>query len=189
MIVYHCSGCGATTNQPLGKATQRDRTPRFGYARVTLNSDQCPHCKSPVTVAGPMWADKLHNEEFINEILSIHSTVDENIYGTLPRIKGMLTLAKSELPDTPFYINVQKLASKLRASSPPHKKIISAICNAGFNVSYTHAQPGALKTDAPASVLLDILKAWVIHDQDGKVSSNLKPNSPGFEIMKNPKPS
>jgi tRNA (guanine26-N2/guanine27-N2)-dimethyltransferase len=37
----------------------------------------------------------------------------------------------------------------------------SAILNAGYKFSSTHCQPEGIKTDAPASVLWDIMKGWV----------------------------
>jgi hypothetical protein len=37
----------------------------------------------------------------------------------------------------------------------------SAILNANHRVSVSHCTAGSIKTDAPASVLFDILRAWV----------------------------
>lgn len=201
MIVYQCTGCGATANQPLGKAVMKNNQPKFGYAQLpqqdsiidgpsasNTGKNTCVHCHSPIVVAGPMWGAHLHDHSFIDEMLSIHKTLDPSIYGTLPRIQGMLTLAKEELLDVPFFVNVQSVASKLKASSPPHRQMISAICNLGYRASYTHAQPGAIKTDAPYGVLLDIMKAWIKQEQNGVVSKNLKQGSAGYRVLQDLEP-
>ncbi|VDO05283.1 unnamed protein product [Rodentolepis nana] len=34
-----------------------------------VDSSQCPQCGSSFVVAGPLWADELHNQEFIQGLL------------------------------------------------------------------------------------------------------------------------
>lgn len=183
MCVHHCQACDSATPQPLGRVGDRAGHPKFGYPKVTQSSN-CPSCNNNLVLAGPMWAGPLHNHDFVNTVLQIEQEVaDSNVYGTLPRVRGMLSAALNELPDVPFYIHPQTLASKLKIASPPHRAFISAICNAGFRASYTHAMAGAIKTDAPRELLWDILKAWAA--KEGMVPNN-KVGSPGYEIMKKP---
>lgn len=184
MLVYHCNGCGSTVNQPLGKSVSQNNGHKFGYARGPVAPEKCSHCGTYHHIAGPMWGGPIHNEKFIDKMLDIHKTLDSKVYGTLPRMEGMLTLAKDELKDVPFYFSVQNLASVVRASSPPHRKMISALCNAGYRASSTHAQPGAVKTDAPYDVIWDILRQWITNEHNGVISKNLKPGSPGTGIVK-----
>lgn len=184
MLVYHCNGCGSSINQPLGKAVEKKNGHKFGYARGPVAPEKCSHCDTYHHIAGPMWGGPIHNDEFIDKMLDIHKTLDPEVYKTLPRMEGMLTLAKDELKDTPFYFSVQNMASVVRASSPPHRKMISALCNAGYRVSSTHAHAGALKTDAPYEVVWDILRQWIKNEHNGEISKNLKPGSPGTQIVK-----
>lgn len=220
MTVYHCQSCNSVTNQTLGKLTYKEKDgkkehAKFGYSRVTVPSNQCAHCGQNLVIVGPMWGGRLHNPEFIEEVLKLQDQLSKSaeeeeqakseqkeeqeelslgqlnpvpgsIYGTLPRIKGMLTAALNELPDAPFFVHPQSLASKIKTSSPSHKAFISAICNAGYQASYTHAMAGAVKTDAPYSVLWDIFRAWII--MEGKEPKN-KEGSPGFAIMQKKEPS
>lgn len=49
----------------------------------------------------------------------------------------------------------------VRCTPPPAEQLRSAIINAGFRVSGSHACPLALKTDAPPKVVWDIIRSWV----------------------------
>lgn len=184
MVVYHCSGCGSTVNQPLGKVVQKNKNNKFGYARGPVASESCPYCGTFHHIAGPMWGGPIHNEQFIDTMFNIHKTLDPSVYHTIPRIEGMLTLARDELKDVPFYFSPSNLASVVRSSSPPHRKMISALCNAGYRASSTHAQASGIKTDAPFAVIWDILRQWIKDEHNGEISKNLKPGSPGSSIVK-----
>lgn len=183
MVVYHCSGCGSTINQPLGKATAKGANFKFGYARAPLAPEKCSFCGMYHHIAGPMWAGPIHNDKFIDVMLDIHKALDPEVYHTIPRIEGMLTLARDELKDVPFYFSPQNLASIVRCSSPPHRKFLSALCNAGYRVSSTHALAGGIKTDAPFAVIWDILKQWITEEHKGEISKHLKPGSPGTTVV------
>jgi tRNA (guanine26-N2/guanine27-N2)-dimethyltransferase len=75
-------------------------------------SDKCPECQSNMhvssqllifrtkanfapmlKVAGPMWSGPLHNTDFVGKVIK-HVEENEDHYGTSPRMKGMLTVAK-----------------------------------------------------------------------------------------------
>jgi tRNA (guanine26-N2/guanine27-N2)-dimethyltransferase len=60
----------------------------------------------------------------------------------------------------------------VRCTPPRAEQLRSAIINAGFRVSGSHANPLALKTDAPPKVVWDIIRCWVkLHP--------IKPPEPG----------
>jgi tRNA (guanine26-N2/guanine27-N2)-dimethyltransferase len=60
----------------------------------------------------------------------------------------------------------------VRCTPPRAEQLRSAIINAGFRVSGSHANPLALKTDAPPKVVWDIIRCWVkLHP--------IKPPAPG----------
>ncbi|KAM3178070.1 hypothetical protein ACTXT7_003318 [Hymenolepis weldensis] len=53
--------------QRLGAVDNRDLfTPSRG---PPIDGSQCPQCGSSLAVAGPLWADELHNHEFIQGLL------------------------------------------------------------------------------------------------------------------------
>jgi len=63
--------------------------------------------------------------------------------------------------DAPLYRTPQELAKTLGAQTPPLAVVWSALMNAGYKVSSTHCCPGAFKTDAPTSIVWDMMKSWV----------------------------
>lgn len=82
------------------------------------------------------------------------------VAGTFDRLLGQLSVVSEELPDVPLYYCVEKLCCIVKLQSIPILKIRSAILNAGFRVSYSHASKNSIKTDAPASVIWDIMRCW-----------------------------
>lgn len=199
MVVYKCSGCGTVTPQALGKATplvskkakttddqQKSATNnnnyKFSYSQGPPVGEKCQHCGFTHHIAGPMWAGRIHNKDFIDQMLAVRDTLDPNVYGTLDRIKGMLSMARQELPDSPFYVLPPDMASIARATCPPLIKFVSAILNAGYKVSGTHAKPGCVKTDAPYSLLWNIIRKWIEQEHEGG-STKVKPGSPGEKLV------
>ena len=69
-------------------------------------------------------------------------------------------MIEEELPDVPLYYLADKLASKVSLSTIKMVKFRSAILNAGYRVSMSHAHKNSIKTDAPPQVLWDILRTW-----------------------------
>ncbi|ANB11296.1 Trm1p [Sugiyamaella lignohabitans] len=187
MIVYNCSGCGTTTCQPLGRATAREKnnhvTYKHSYAQGPTVSSNCEHCGFVHHVAGPMWGGPLHDEKFVSKMLEIHDTLDTNVYKTTQRIKGMLTVAKSELDDTPFFVSLPHLSSVVKAPCPPLTTFASALLNGGYRISGTHCQPASIKTDATASFIWDVMREWIKLEKKGD-TKNLSPTSPGGNILK-----
>jgi tRNA (guanine26-N2/guanine27-N2)-dimethyltransferase len=113
-------------------------------------------------------------------MLDIAETLDPAVYGTLSRMHGMLTMARDEL-ELPFYVEISHLSSIARVQNPPLKLFVSALFNAGYDASFTHAKAGAIKTNAPFSFLWDLMRAWMI--KAGVDVTKLKPNSPGAHLV------
>ncbi|OBA20658.1 TRM-domain-containing protein [Metschnikowia bicuspidata var. bicuspidata NRRL YB-4993] len=157
MLAYHCVGCGEIIEQRLGRvADKRFQTPRI----AAVPGENCRFCARPFHVAGPMWGGPLHDAAFIDEVLRINSEASAAVYGTRERIKGMLTLARHELPQ-PFYFNLNQLCSFMRAPPVSIDEFTRAAGNLGHRVSLTHAKKNCVKTDAPWELVLQIIVAWL----------------------------
>ena len=77
-----------------------------------------------------------------------------------PPFPPLLSLHQ-ELLDIPLYSDVHGMSATLKCTPPSALMFRSAIANAGYRVSGAHASPLGVKTDAPMSVLWDIMRCWV----------------------------
>lgn len=57
----------------------------------------------------------------------------------------------------------------------------SALLNANYTVSRSHAQPGSIKTDAPRVFVHDIIREWI--KLNPVKMSNVKENSPAKVLL------
>ncbi|XP_063148569.1 tRNA (guanine(26)-N(2))-dimethyltransferase isoform X2 [Candoia aspera] len=119
----------------------------------------CEHCHQHHQLAGPMWAAPLHDLGFVQRVLS---AVESNPgrFQTNQRIQGILSMVMEELSDVPLYYTLDKLSKTIHSNSPSLLQFRSALLHAGYQVSLSHACKNAIKTDAPSSVLWDIMRCW-----------------------------
>ncbi|RMZ81938.1 hypothetical protein DV737_g2307, partial [Chaetothyriales sp. CBS 132003] len=102
MVVYSCdNGCGSWVTQPLARNQERvnragDPFFKHSFAQAPNSPQLCAHCNRKMHLGGPMWARPLHNPEFIRRILDRLDNLDKSTYGTLDRVRGMLTVALEE---------------------------------------------------------------------------------------------
>ena len=120
----------------------------------------CGFCSRPHHLAGPMWGGELHSASFIDRVLAINAAALPETYATRERIRGMLTLARSELR-APFYVSLNQMLSFFRAPPIPIDEFARAAGNMGHEVSLTHAKKNCVKTSAPWSHVLAIFVAWL----------------------------
>lgn len=190
MITYHCSQCGSYHNQPLGRKTEREgkkklkQIIKYSVAQGPPVDQKCKFCGGTYHLAGPMYAGPLHNKEFVEEVLRInkeeHRDMDDT-YGTRKRIEGMLTLAKNEISDAPFYFSPNVVSSILKLQVPPLRKVAAGLGSLGYDCSMTHAQPSSLKTDAPWEAIWYVLR----HCEPDKDISKMNERGIGYQIIRN----
>ncbi|XP_008681552.1 probable tRNA (guanine(26)-N(2))-dimethyltransferase 2-like isoform X3 [Zea mays] len=119
------------------------------------------------------------NSFYLQNIGRIHSKDKENIAVpnfrlTLPEVcsecghqfvmGGPLwsyPIHDKELLEAPLFVSLHNLCAILKCTTPTMVMLQCAIRNAGYQVSGSHVDPLALKTDAPMSVIWDIMRCWV----------------------------
>ncbi|XP_055595180.1 tRNA (guanine(26)-N(2))-dimethyltransferase [Uranotaenia lowii] len=164
-MVFQCTGCESFTLQPLGSLkpnptpTQPEQV-KFGIPTGPFVSTKCEHCYHQHHMGGPMWSEPLYDSYFLEELLSTIEMEPFKNLGTINRIQGMLCMISEELPDVPLYYTLDRMCSILRLETIPMLNLRSALIQAGYRVSYSHANRLSVKTDAPVSVLWDILRCW-----------------------------
>ncbi|KAN0097061.1 tRNA methyltransferase [Tylopilus felleus] len=149
-IYYVCSGCTSFHEQKLGRVVERTNK-KSGAVNLQYKTATGP----PVNSACPECGYSMH---FVAKVVE-HVDRNSQNYGTSTRMMGMLTVAQEEL-DVPFYFTLGKMAGTFHCSTPALGEVASALLNAGYRVSRSHASPGLLKTTAPRDVIHDVFRAW-----------------------------
>lgn len=188
-MVYHCVGCGSFSLQPLGEKTVTKGS-NFKYTPAVGPpvGSTCNHCGSRHNVGGPIWADALHDKEFLQNVIASVEKQDFKL-NTKDRILGMLSMAYEELPDIPLYYIGDGICDRLHCIAPSLLQIRSAILNGGYRVSLSHCAKNSHKTDAPAEFIWDIMRVWIKDHpvkesrlQEGSVVKAILDREPKYKI-------
>jgi tRNA (guanine26-N2/guanine27-N2)-dimethyltransferase len=190
MVVYNCdSGCGAWTTQLLAKnkiAPNKSGNGTFYkhvFSIAPSSGEKCEHCGFKTHLAGPMYAGPIHSPAFVQRILDDLPNVSKDTYKTTTRIEGMLSMAleetleppeeKEEAPprkagrpdpatvdEYPFFFIPSVLAKVIHCVTPHENAIRGALRHAGYRVTRSHTKAGSIKTDAPWSVIWEVMREW-----------------------------
>lgn len=123
-------------------------------------------------VGGPIWNQPIHDKDFVSMLLKSMGgpecpekalTPGAPVGRRWKKMHGVLTLIneESECFDCPLYYHLPDLSNTLRCITVPLFEMLSALKNAGYRASQTHAKINSVKTDAPNEVIWDIMRAWV----------------------------
>ncbi|KAH6687712.1 S-adenosyl-L-methionine-dependent methyltransferase [Plectosphaerella plurivora] len=208
MLMYQCSGCSSWETQTLVRtkvASKKKGTGHFfkhGLGLGPPTDQQCRHCDSKMHIAGPMYGGPLHNAEFVQRMLDLLPTADKAVYGTLPRIEGMLTTALEELlpgPEPqgdldpkdiemakidhyPFFVVPSVLAGTLNSQSIPEALFRGALAHLGYRATRSHCKAGSIKTDAPFDTIWFIMREYVRQKAPVRLD-RIKPGSPAYKLL------
>ncbi|KAK6431265.1 RNA methyltransferase tRNA(m5U54)methyltransferase [Oleoguttula sp. CCFEE 5521] len=185
---------------------------KHGAAQAPSTDRHCEHCGYKTHVAGPMWAGPLHNAQFIEKMLEDVQAADHEDYATHARIEGMLDTALDEIyaatfvpekspftpssnPDVlisksipeqvdniPFFFIPSALSKVLHCVAPSEAAIKGALRHMGYRATRSHCKPGSVKTEAPWSVVWEVMREWVRQKSPLKEGS-LREGMPGWRIM------
>ncbi|XP_004872480.1 tRNA (guanine(26)-N(2))-dimethyltransferase isoform X1 [Heterocephalus glaber] len=180
-LVFQCVGCGAFHLQRLGKVvTASSGRVKFSAACGPPVTPECEHCGQRHQLGGPIWAEPIHDLDFVRRVLQAVST-NPCRFNTSERIQGVLSVVTEELLDVPLYYTLDQLSSTIHCNTPSLLHLRSALLHAGFRVSLSHACRNAVKTDAPAEALWDIMRCW---EKECPVKrERLSETSPAFRIL------
>ncbi|VAH42185.1 probable tRNA (guanine(26)-N(2))-dimethyltransferase 1 isoform X1 [Triticum dicoccoides] len=158
--VYQCVGCNSFHLQNVGRINSKDKRniplPNF----CPIVPQECSECGGKFVMGGPIWSDPIHDRDWAASILSnIRAT--SGLYQAYAKISAILTSVSEELPNAPLFVSLHSICATLKCTNPTMVMFHSAIRNAGYQISGSHADPLALKTDAPMSVIWDIMRCWV----------------------------
>eukprot|EP00850_Spirogloea_muscicola_P006719 SM000032S12103 [mRNA] locus=s32:522953:532169:+ [translate_table: standard] len=158
--IYQCVGCESYHLQPVGRVLQKHNQVRYTPGVGPPIGQACEHCGKHFYMGGPVWSDPIHDASWQQQIMDgIKAAPGE--YPAYDKIHAILTAVSEELLDVPLYISLHALSSTLKCTPPSAAIFRSAVANAGYRISSSHANPLGLKTDAPMSIIWDIMRCWV----------------------------
>ncbi|GAX81061.1 hypothetical protein CEUSTIGMA_g8496.t1 [Chlamydomonas eustigma] len=169
--IWQSSGCDSFTLQKVGSRKEMTNHVKYMPGHGPAVPVKCPETGSGYLMGGPIWSDPMHDHSFVKGLMADMDR-DKDRYAAYARIKGMLAQAAEELPDVPLYYELHEMCKTLKCQPPKMEVLRSAIINAGYRVSSSHANPLAVKTDAPSEVMWDILRCWI---KDHPVNMNKVP--------------
>eukprot|EP00955_Chlamydomonas_euryale_P058761 357202-Chlamydomonas_euryale.AAC.23 len=165
--LWQSSGCNSFWLQPVGsKKVMEDpagkKPPNIKYmpGHGPAVPERCPDTGSGYLMGGPIWSGPIHDRSFLTGLMEDLDR-DQERYKQYARIRGLVALAADELPDAPLYYDYHDLCKTARCAPMRLEVLRSALINAGYRVSASHANPLAVKTDAPPSVMWDIVRCWI----------------------------
>jgi tRNA (guanine26-N2/guanine27-N2)-dimethyltransferase len=135
------------------------------YQPSRLPTSVCTETGGALKIAGPLWTGPMHDRDVLAEALKrLESppTADSTLQWitTRERLRGLLMSCHEELSDAPLFYRLPDLSKCLHLSTPPVTDFKSALINAGYRVSGYHKDPQAIKTNAPTTIVWDVLRAW-----------------------------
>ncbi|KAL3144470.1 hypothetical protein ABBQ32_004211 [Trebouxia sp. C0010 RCD-2024] len=182
MYVYQSQGCDSFYPQRVGRKIQKSGGLKYMPGVGPAVPQQCPETGANFLMGGPFWADPIHNMDWVHGILK---SVQDNRqqYPACNKVISHLTAVSEELVDVPLYFSLHDVCKTVKCTPPKADVLRSALINAGFRVSSTHANPLGVKTDAPFSAVWDIIRCWV---QDHPVKAHDAASYAGKLLAKQP---
>jgi len=194
---FQCNGCESISVSPLGKVeVTENKNVKYKLPTGPPVDSRCHFCGNTYFMGGPFWIAPIHDQAFVQDLLQsvVNPSSTENAstaaptqrFGTYDRLVGMLTVVSEELPDVPFYYSQDRLYSMLKMGSDKLTVLRSGLLNAGYRVSLSHANKGAVKTDAPNHFIWKLLRALAARNGARK-ADKLPENSVAYKLRFPPK--
>ena len=123
-----------------------------GQRKISLEQDnECELCKSKISVAGPLWIDKIFDKQFVEDmILKVPElSVDKICEKTLQKC-----LLESQMPGT--YFTLDEIASRMKLSPPKLEDAIKNLQKNGYVASPTSFCPTGFRTNANINQIISV---------------------------------
>ncbi|KIW48511.1 N2,N2-dimethylguanosine tRNA methyltransferase [Exophiala oligosperma] len=148
-----------------------------GMLTVALEEDltlqrQQPRSAEETTPTGGAASTTTATESASADGISVEASSDKMI----PRLPPQL------VDPAPFFILPTNIAKVIHCATPSESMVRGAIISTGYRVTRSHCKPGSIKTDAPWSVLWEIMREFMRQKapiRDGAV----KRGTPGWSLL------
>lgn len=113
------------------------------------------NCKGPIRIAGPLWIGRIFCPEFVGDANGLFSEE----WG-FHRRSGKIINAMAQEIDLMDYIytDLHALCDTYRLVPPKKNVVMKELISMGYRSTGTHFRPTAIRTDAPMSEIVRVLK-------------------------------
>jgi hypothetical protein len=134
-------------------------------------------------MGGPIWLGSLFDSSFVTELITSIEQASEDSYAYRDRMLRMLYVVKEELSNSLYFDNA-KLARIMHTDISQNKLIRSALLNAGYRVSTSHARQDSTKTNAPHYIIWNIMCAFAEQSSTKRAATErLNIDSPYYRLL------
>lgn len=188
--MYHCRQCQNRFFSQIGyyeegKIKNGKANSFVKFNNLIHNSTHCNVCDNYMCMTGPYWIDDLHDEDFINALLENLNKESFSYLKYNERLKIILNGIKEELPlkSVIFNYDYSHFSSDIGLSTPKLGLFKGALHSLGYKMAQSYYDPNLFKTDAPAEVIYDILKAYKKENYKEDYIKNIKEGTYKYNIL------
>ncbi len=134
------------------------------YCRECLNTfvmksisnwtEKCSLCGGSNAALGPIWTGKLYERSVLEKILASKLAGDP----TYEEAMKLFMMLVQEPEDVPWSFQLAEVSRRARTSPPKSRAVVDRLRELGYRASITHYDRAAIKTDAPANILLQLVR-------------------------------
>ena len=161
--VYYCPESSYFTTHTLGHKNEKGA---LQFNKMKLDLSHCPMTGEQFAFNGPIWFDPLNDFTFVKLLQERLTAEDQQLeLASKKRILGVLEgiLQQGELAKYPLSFSIEKIGKYLHTSTPSKRVLEYFLHKHGFKVASCYMFRNLWKSDAPAEVFFDFMKAWRQH--------------------------
>ena len=114
------------------------------------------NCPSDTAIAGPLWIGDLYDSKTLERTLKLQE-LDPEAYHK--RVRELLELMTEEQTLVQYpYMDIHEVCDAYNLTPPKRSAITGVLIAKGYQASRTHFRPTAIRTDAPVSEVVSIIK-------------------------------
>ncbi|MEM2272890.1 MAG: tRNA (guanine(10)-N(2))-dimethyltransferase [Candidatus Bathyarchaeia archaeon] len=120
---------------------------------------RCPRCNSTLKTAGPLWLGKIADKNFCNKL---EENLERKDFSHIcHETRKIVSSLKSEADAPITYYVIDEICDKMGIPTPSLKEVINGLLGMNYRASRTHFNARGIKTDAPAPIIIEVIKRSV----------------------------
>ncbi|WUR04111.1 tRNA (guanine(26)-N(2))-dimethyltransferase [Vairimorpha necatrix] len=131
---------------------------------IVSDDNNCDVCCKKMKICGPFWNKQLHSEDFVKNLLNKINMDDK-------RLIGIFNFLDQEIQSM-WYYEIGAICKNLKTNCIKIKSMLTALKNLGFDVSLTHCDISAFKTNAPLKIIRQIVRIGNLESESEIFSKN-----------------